>query len=100
MSTAAFKTFLEKLGHKVRFAGGLYWFNRHPGVYFGFPYHVLVDPAQIPVSEVLGRDGLMLRCACPVELGVPSYTLICTDPNYGFASLSQKTRNQVRQGLN
>lgn len=91
--------FLQRMGHTVRKASGMYWFNTNRGVYSSFPYHRDIDARTIDLAAVLGRDGVVARYGCPLEQGVDSYRLVCSDSNYDFHSLRSRTRTQVRRGL-
>jgi hypothetical protein len=91
--------FLQRMGHTIREVSGLYWYNTHRGVYSSFPYHRDVLTADVDVSAVLARDGLVARFGCPVEEGVSSFRIVCSDTNYDFPALRSRTRTQVRRGL-
>lgn len=91
--------FLQRMGHTVREASGMYWFNTNRGIYSSFPYHRDLDARTLELAAVLGRDGVVARYGCSVDQGVPSYRLVCSDPTYGFHSLRSRTRTQVRRGL-
>ena len=91
--------FLQRMGHTVRAASGMYWFNTNRGVYSSFPYHRDIDARTVDLASVLERDGVVARFGCPVEQGVESYRLICSDTAYDFHSLRSRTRTQVRRGM-
>ncbi len=91
--------FLQRMGHTVREANGLFWFNTHRGVYSSFPYHRNVDANDVDLSAVLGSDGWVARFGCPVEQGVASFRIICDAKDYDFPALRSRTRTQVRRGL-
>lgn len=99
MSTDGFAEFARRMGHTVRQAAGVYWFDDHPHVYASFPFHQSVDPAQLVLTEVLGKDGWVLRYPCAFGYGRNSYRLICSTPDYNINCLSGKARNQTRRGL-
>jgi hypothetical protein len=94
-----FAQFLERIGHTVREANGLYWSNTQHGVYSSFPYHHDIDATEVDLQSILKRDGLVARFGCPVAQGIESFRIICDDPNYDFPSLRSRTRTQVRRGL-
>lgn len=94
-----FAHFLERLGHTVREANGLYWCNSQRGVYSSFPYHRDIDATQVDLGNILKRDGLVARFGCPLDQGIESFRVICDDPNYDFPLLRSRTRTQVRRGL-
>ena len=94
-----FAHFLERLGHTVREANGLYWCNSQRGVYSSFPYHRDIDATEVDLGNILKRDGLVARFGCAVEQGIESFRVICDDPNYDFPLLRSRTRTQVRRGL-
>jgi hypothetical protein len=94
-----FVRFLERIGHTVREASGLYWCNTQRGVYSSFPYHRDVDATTVDLGRILKRDGLVARFGCPVEQGIESFRLICDHPDYDFPLLRSRTRTQVRRGL-
>ncbi len=99
MSTEGYATFLELMGHRVRRIDGIYWFNVYPRIYMPFPFQKILDPFQINVSRILGKDGLVVRYPCAVKVGRPSYRIICDVKDYGLMSLKSKARNQTRRGL-
>ncbi len=94
-----FAQFLERIGHTVREANGIYWCNTQRGVYSSFPFHRDVDANVVDLRSILKRDGLVVRFGCPVEQGIESFRIICDDPNYDFPLLRSRTRTQVRRGL-
>jgi hypothetical protein len=91
--------FLERMGHTVREIDGLHWFNTARGVYSCFPFHREVDARQLPLREILGRDGMVARFGCPESQGVSSFRILCDDSDYGIPNLRKRTRTQVRRGL-
>lgn len=99
MDAEHYANFLRQLGHSVREAGGLYWFNVAPRVYAPFPFEAMLRPAELELSRVLGEDGLVVRFGCDPADGVPSYRLTVSDANYDLPSLNSKSRNQTRRGL-
>jgi hypothetical protein len=99
VSTQHFADFLLRMGHTIREANGLFWFNTHRGVYSSVPYHCDVDATEVDASAILRRDGLVARFGCPVDQGVESFRIICDDPDYDFPILRSRTRTQVRRGL-
>ncbi len=94
-----FAHFLERMGHTVREANGLYWCNSQRGVYSSFPYHRDIDATEVDLRNILKRDGLIARFGCPAEQGIESFRIVCDDPNYDFPLLRSRTRTQVRRGL-
>lgn len=94
-----YASFLEKMGHKVRRIDGLYWFNTNRGVYTAFPFDQDIDASTVPLTQILGRDGLVARFGCPVEQGISSHRILCDNKEYDFPSLRSRTRTQVRRGL-
>ncbi|HFD80705.1 MAG TPA: GNAT family N-acetyltransferase [Gammaproteobacteria bacterium] len=100
MSTRAYAEFLASMGHSVREAAGVYWFDAHPRIYMSFPFQVQLDPDSVPAQKILGSDGLVLRYPCSPEDGRSSYRIsIDSDRDYSMESLSGKARNQTRRGL-
>jgi len=99
VSPQHYASFLERIGHTVREANGLFWSNLQRGVYTSFPFHRDIDATELNLGKVLGRDGLVARFGCPVEQGIASFRVTCDDPNYDFPSLRSRTRTQVRRGL-
>ncbi len=99
VSPQHFVEFLQRMGHTVREANGLYWSNTHRGVYSSFPYHRDIDACSVDLRAVLGRDGLVARFGCPLEQGVQSFRISCDDASYDFPALRSRTRTQVRRGL-
>ncbi|MCA9060145.1 MAG: hypothetical protein KDA85_16670, partial [Planctomycetaceae bacterium] len=70
ISPERYAEFLERMGHHVRQVKDLWWFNTSRGVYSSFPFHRDIDATEVPLREILGRDGLVARFGCPVEQGV------------------------------
>ena len=99
MSTAGYADFLRLMGHRVREEAGVYWFDVHSRIYTSFPFQTPVNPDSELVSRVLRRDGLVLRHACPLGKGRPSYRIAINEASYDLQSLSGKARNQTRRGL-
>src|SRR5690606_3892257 len=99
VSPAHFGEFLQRLGHTVRPAGGLWWYNTGRGVYTSFPFDRDVDATTLPLRDILGRDGLLARFGCPLEQGVASHRYVCDAPDFDFPHLRSRTRTQVRRGL-
>ncbi len=91
--------FLQRMGHTVREVSGIYWFNTSRGVYSSFPYHKDIDANSVDIAGVLKTEGLVARFGCPLEQGVNSFRVVCSNRNYDFNSLRSRTRTQVRRGL-
>lgn len=87
------------MGHNIRESAGAYWFDVYPRVYSSIPFDKKIDPRDLVISEVLRKDGLVLRYPCELDFGRASYRLICSNQNYGLESLNVKARNQTRRGL-
>jgi hypothetical protein len=94
-----FAQFLERMGHTIRKANGLYWCNTQRGVYSSFPFHRDIDATEVDLTNILKRDGLVARFGCPVDQGIESFRIICDNPDYDFPLLRSRTRTQVRRGL-
>ncbi len=94
-----FAGFLERMGHTIREANGVYWCNMQFGVYSSFPFHRDVDATEVDVRSILKHDGMVARFGCPIDQGVDSFRVIVDDPNYDFPLLRSRTRTQVRRGL-
>ena len=99
MSTEAYASFLEHMGHRVRRVGGVYWYDASRRVYTSFPLQNAVDPRALDLRAVLGSDGLAARFPCPLEAGRPSHRFTCDATDYGMEHLSPRTRGQTRRGL-
>jgi hypothetical protein len=99
VSPEHYAAFLERIGHRVRQSGGVYWCASQRGVYASFPYHREVDPLSVDLRSILQRDGLVARFGCPLEFGRPSFRIVCDDLDYDFPALRSRTRTQVRRGL-
>lgn len=87
------------MGHTIREANGVYWYDVHPRAWIAFPLETELDPAAIDLSEVMDDRGVMVRYCTRVENGVQSFRQVVADRNYSLTSLAAKTRNQTRQGL-
>ena len=95
-----YAAFLEKIGHTVREAHGVHWFNVFTQTWICFPLETQLDPAHVDVDAVINdfRGGIVRYC-CSVELGAPGFRHVATAKDYSLASLQPKHRNQTRQGL-
>jgi hypothetical protein len=91
--------FLQATGHNVIKTENVWWYNAMPRVYRAFPFHRPLNPSPREIAEVLSAGALAVRYACPLEKGRLSYTIVCTDKNYGFKTLLKSARKQTRQGL-
>ncbi len=94
-----FAGFLTRMGHNVRVVDDLWWFDMSKGIYTSLNIGVDIDAANYPVQSVLGLDGFAARFLCQTDQGVPSYRIVCDDPEYDLPSLRGRTRTQVRRGL-
>jgi len=99
MSAEGYAKFLKDMGHSVREAAGVYWFNAHTGVYMSFPFQTEVTLSASDLKTVLGSDGWVARFPCPESQGRQSFRIIMDDPNYDLGNLNSKTRNQTRRGM-
>ena len=99
MTPKAFEEFLDRMGHRLIRTSSVTWFNPSPRVFTPTPPEVEVDPDTIEWSDLFRAGASVARCASSTSKGVPSYRLIVDDRSYDFASLSSKSRNQTRRGL-
>jgi len=99
MSAEGYAKFLKRMGHTVRKADGIFWFNTMPHVYMSFPFQNLIDPQNVDWAFVLGNDGWIARYPCNLDLGRKSYRIIADQKDYDLHCLSGKARNQTRRGL-
>lgn len=99
MSAEGYANFLIEMGHNVREAGGLWWFNSQPHIYMSFPFHRQVDPRNLELSKILGKDGWVARFPCDIDLGYESFRIVCDTDGYDLKDLLSKSRNQTRRGL-
>lgn len=94
-----YAAFLERMGHSVREAHGVHWYNVFSRAWICFPLETELAPATIDLSAVMDHRGVMARYCCSLENGVSSFRQIVADRNYGLSSLDPKARNKTRQGL-
>ncbi len=99
MSAAKYASFLKAIGHRVVRTESNWWFDVGPGIYMNFPYAPPIEPGPAELDRLLRWRGLAARYACPPDQGVVSSMVVCRDKDYNFGSLSTKTRNQTRRGL-
>ena len=99
MSAEAYASFLGSIGHRVRRAGNVYWYNSARRVYTSFPLDKTVDPHTLDLGAVLGRDGLVARFPCALDSGRRSYRFVCDATSYGIEHLGRRARSQTRRGI-
>jgi hypothetical protein len=100
MEPQFYAEFLERLGHTVREAHGVFWYNVFSHAWICFPLETQLAPAEIDLSRILGNDrGGIVRYCCPVEDGVAGFRHVVSGRDYDLKSLESKARNQTRQGL-
>jgi hypothetical protein len=99
MSAEEYAKFLEATGHKVIRTESVWWYNVMPLIYRAFPFHRPLNPAPGEIAEVLSGGAFAVRYPCTIEKGHPSYTIVCTDKDYGLGTLHKSARKQTRQGL-
>ncbi len=99
MSLEHYVKLLRDTGHRVVLTDSACWSNVSRAMYMNFPIHRPVQPTYAEIRKVLGIGGIAVRYTCPLEMGRESYELVCSDKNYGLASLPQKGRNRTRRGL-
>ena len=99
MEPQHYAAFLERIGHTVREANGVHWFNVFSRAGTCFPFESQLNPATVDLSEVMDHRGVMSRFCCKIEDGAKGFRQILTEKNYSLTSLDPKARNQTRQGL-
>jgi len=99
MQPQYYAAFLEQIGHTVREANGVHWFNVFSRAWACFPFEAQLNPAEVDLSEVMDHRGVLARFCCQVEVGAKSFRQILTEKNYSLTSLDPKARNKTRQGL-
>jgi hypothetical protein len=99
MSLEHYVNLLRDTGHRVVLTDSACWSKVSPGMYMNFPIHRPVQPTYTEIRKVLGIGGIAVRYTCPLDMGRDSYELVCSDKNYGLASLPQKGRNRTRRGI-
>jgi hypothetical protein len=99
MSLEHYIKLLRDTGHRIVQTDSACWSNVSRGMYMNFPIHRPVQPTYAEIRKVLGIGGIAVRYTSPLEVGRESYELVCSDKNYGLASLPQKGRNRTRRGL-
>lgn len=99
MQPQHYAAFLERIGHTVREANGVHWFNVFSRAWTCFPFEAQLNPAEIDLSGIMDHRGVMARFCCSTDQGVSSFRQVVADKNYSLASQDSKARNQTRQGL-
>lgn len=99
MQPQHYAAFLERIGHTVKEANGVHWFNVFSRAWTCFPFEAQLNPATVDLSEIMDQRGVMARFCCSVEDGVSSFRQVLTEKNYSLTSVESKSRNQTRQGL-
>ena len=84
MNADIFAEWLRRQGHRVARTESSYWYDQGPRVYQAFPYHWLISPDDLEITELIRQHGaLALRYSTPVrsEEGAISYHTYWTAPN-------------------
>ncbi|HZK05972.1 MAG TPA: hypothetical protein VFC82_09010 [Actinomycetaceae bacterium] len=101
-SLRTYAEFLRRLGHSVVNTESGYWYNAQTGFYFRFPYHRVAEPSPEELRAVRRRGRYIgLRYFTPMtSLGKSSYLMVCSDKDYGFASLDRHSaRRETRRAV-
>jgi hypothetical protein len=97
-----FSEWLKCQGHKVYQTDSSYWHSQGPGVYQAFPYHWLISPSDIELTNLLREiKGIGLRYSTPVDAstGQISYHAVFDEKTYNLETLGKWSRKNVRRGL-
>jgi hypothetical protein len=97
-----FSEWLRHQHHTVFQTKSSYWVDFGPRVYQAFPYHWIIDPPEMELSEILkGKKGIGLRYSTMISApyGVASYHAVYEAYSYDFDLLSKWARKNVRRGL-
>jgi hypothetical protein len=101
MTPAEFADFFARQGKRTLGSETGWWYEYRPFTYTSLPLHRPISPSYEEVQRLLlhGR-GIAARFPTNPRGPLPeSGILLCSDRNYGLASLSRKARNQTRRGL-
>lgn len=99
MSAQGYAEFLKSIGHHVLKDKDVYWFNSHSRIYMSFPFTHEIDPRQINTAAIFNHKGVVVRHPCPLNMGRNSFKITVNNPDYDLTTLSAKSRNQTRRGL-
>lgn len=97
--------FLEwqrRQGIKVLQSKSGYWYQAGPRVYQAFPYHLLIDPDEEELDELMQQNGIIaLRYSTAIDrpIGHISYHVVLENSGYELANLGKSTRRNIRYGL-
>jgi len=101
LDAAGYARFLEAVGHRVVRVGAIHWYEVNRRFFMSAPPNFVYSPAADEIAEVFRQTRAFgLRFAAPMEaLGRVSFQISCSNPQYGFETLSSNNRSKVRRGL-
>jgi hypothetical protein len=100
MEPQVYAEFVESLGHTVREANGVYWYNIFSHAWISFPLETQLSPAEVDIAGILrGERGGIVRYCSRVEDGAPGFRHVVSGRGYDLQSLEPNARNKTRQGL-
>jgi hypothetical protein len=97
---SATAAFLERAGHRVFEADGVYWGHVVGPLYASLPFHLLLDPELEQLDTVLRRGNVaMMRYASRSRRGMESGLYLCNPQGYSLSNVDRRQRSHVKRGL-
>ncbi|MCW5982012.1 MAG: hypothetical protein KIT09_28260 [Bryobacteraceae bacterium] len=97
---AAIANFLERRGHRVLEAGGVYWAHYRGPFYSSLPYHRIIDAAPEEIQGILRRLRIpSVRFPSMRHAGIPAGIYACRPAEFDLKKLSRQTRTNVQRGM-
>ena len=97
-----FSKWLHRQGYSVIKTSSSYWYDASPRVYQAFPYHLLIQPSDEELLNLLRKNhGIALRYSLPAEIprGFISYHTVYDNSEYTIDGLDRRSRQNIRKGL-
>lgn len=102
MDAEIYAEWLRRQGQRVVRTTGSYWHSERLRVYQAFPYHHLMTPSKLELSEMFSRHhATAVRYCEPADSrdGCASYSIVFEGDKYELDMLGYRTRKNVRRGL-
>ena len=102
MDAETYAQWLRGQGQQVVRTASTYWHSEGLRVYQAFPYHRLIVPSTLELSEMFYQHrAIALRYCTPEDSaeGCPSYSIVFENDRYDLDVLGYRTRKNVRRGL-
>ncbi|MGV2336467.1 MAG UNVERIFIED_CONTAM: hypothetical protein LVR18_20965 [Planctomycetaceae bacterium] len=99
MEPQVYAEFVESLGHTVREANGVYWYNIFSHAWISFPLETRLSPAEVDIAGILrGERGGIVRYCSRVEDGAPGFRHVVSGSGYDLQSLEPNAATRRVRG--